>query len=42
MNVDAQETTAVVEAKPNPHFSGESVKEVPALVCPECGEKTAL
>jgi len=35
MNVDAQ-------AKPNPHFSGESVKEVPALVCPECGEKTAL
>lgn len=40
--VDTEETTAVVEDKPNPHFSGQEVKEVPALVCPECGETTAL
>ena len=41
-NPDATATTTTVKAKPNPHFSGDSVKDVPALICPECGEVTAL
>lgn len=41
-SVETEDTTATVDAKSNPHFSGDSVKEVPAWICPECGEVTPL
>jgi hypothetical protein len=42
-DADTEETTAIVEITAEPVFAGEqAVREVPALVCPECAEVTAL
>jgi predicted RNA-binding Zn-ribbon protein involved in translation (DUF1610 family) len=40
---DCEETTATVDVTAEPVFAGRrGQREVPALVCPECGEVTAL
>lgn len=41
--VDAEETKTTVEVTSEPVFAGQPGKaEAPALICPECGEITAL
>lgn len=41
--VDAEETKTMVETTSGPVLAGRPGEaEVPALVCPECGEVTAL
>lgn len=43
MDYDCEQTTAVVDVTSEPVFAGQKgQREVPALVCPECQEVTAL
>lgn len=40
---EKEETTAMVDVTPEPVFAGKKgQREVPAYVCPDCGEVTAL
>jgi YgiT-type zinc finger domain-containing protein len=40
---DCEETTSHVEVTAEPVFAGEkAVREVPAWICPECGNTQAL
>jgi len=43
LHADAEETTALVKDGSGFQFGGkEATREVPALICPECDEVTAL